>query len=153
MPPGVVDVLPGATARAAGRGLVVRSATLAFAAAIEGEGKGTPVSRLWRFDGTAWTADTPPTTSEIVRSIAATLDGTVWFVTEHEIWKRAPAAAWEAVPPPTRAFPEPGPRWEFLAVWVSGESDVWIAARHTASAAKRDVILRLKAPKEILRWQ
>jgi len=151
-PPGVASVLPGTAARAAHRGLFARSATLAYAAAVEGEDKGAPIAHLWRFDGSAWAEDKLPETKQPVRAIAGNEDGTVWLLTEHEIWKRPPAGAWESVPPPTRAFPEPDPSWEMLDLWVVGADDLWIAARHTSKVAKREVILRLKAPKEIVRW-
>jgi hypothetical protein len=35
----------------------------------------------------------------------------------------------------------------------AGESEVWIAAKHTSSTAGRHVVLRQRAPKDILRWQ
>jgi hypothetical protein len=148
-PPGVVDLLPGASRHATSRGLVARSATLAYTAFTD-QRAGATLSHLLRFDGSAWVADTLPATGESVRGLAVAADGTLWLLTEHTIWKRASGGAFEAVPPPGRAFPEPGQTWDFSAISIVGDSDVWIAAHHVSATSKRDAILRLKAPKGML---
>jgi hypothetical protein len=150
--PGVVDVIPGVSTNLAHQVLHARSATDVYAAALEATGKAPPASRLFHFDGLTWGAEALPEGAALVRGIAGTADGTVWMVTDRGIWRRAPPAAWERVPPPTRAFPEAHPTWEFVDVAVVGADDVWIAARHTSTRGARDVILRLRPPKSIIRW-
>lgn len=85
------------------------------------------------------------------RALASTSDGTLWLLSANAIWKRLPTGTWEAIPPPTRAFPEPDPHWEMIDVWA-GEDDVWIAAKHASSKATRYVVLRQRSAKDVVRW-
>lgn len=79
-------------------------------------------------------------------------DGTLWLLTDRAIMKRGADGAWQSVPPPNAAFPEPEPAWEMFDVVASGDSDVWISAKHTSKTASRHVLLRLRAAKSVLKW-
>jgi len=114
-------------------------------------GKGKRAA-LYRLESSALAAQPLPKLETPVRGLAGASDGTLWLVTERAIWKRYPPGEWEQVPPPTRAFPEPAPRWEMFGVWAGG-SDVWIAAKHESSVASRSVVLRQRPTKSILHWK
>jgi hypothetical protein len=149
--PGTVSVMPDVAGNLAHRALHARSATEVYAAATGGE-KGAAASRLFRFDGAAWISEPLPPAAEPLRALSGTTDGTLWLTTEHEVWRRATPGAWERVPLPARAFSEAGGRWEIADVWAQGADDVWIVERHASPAAERHVVLRLKAPKDVVRW-
>ncbi len=108
-------------------------------------------SSLQRLEAGAFKAQELPKLQGPARGFTTTSDGTLWLLSAGAIWKRAAQGAWEEVPPPNRAFPEPDPRWEMADVWA-GENDVWIAAKHTSSKARRHVVLRLRPTKDIVRW-
>jgi hypothetical protein len=151
--PGTVFVFPGVSTNLSHRALYARTATDVFAAAVATGGKNASISYVAHFDGTAWNQEPLPKTAHPIRALTGTKDGTLWMVTDHEIWKRHPSGAWEIINPPTRAFPDPNPTWEFFDIWATPEGDVWTHARHTGASGEHHVILRLKSPKEILRWQ
>jgi len=106
---------------------------------------------LIRFDGATVESQPLPKFQGAARSIAATSDGTLWFVSANSIFKRKPSGEWEEVPPPTRQFPEPDPKWEFFEVGAGG-ADVWISAKHASSTASRFVVLRQRPAKEVVLW-
>jgi len=148
--PGTVSVIPGATRNLGHRALHARSATEVYAAAVdEAQGAG----HLARFDGAAWSVEPLPPGAEPVRALAGTSDGSLWMITEHQIWKRAPSGTWEQVPPPNGAFPEPDPVWELQGLWAGGTDEVWIAARHSSKASSRYLVLRSKPAAAPIRWQ
>jgi hypothetical protein len=157
--PGSVFIMPGSLKGFSHRSLLVRSPTHVVVAATapeeggaKGAASGAATSRIFRFDGVEWTREAPPEGADPVRALSGTSDGTLWMVTERAIFKKAAGGAWEAVPPPTRAFPEANPTWEMLDVWAADPGDVWISAKHTSSAGDRHVVLRLRAPKDVVRW-
>lgn len=146
-PPGLVDVLPGVSVALAHEALYLRTAADAYVVGLEDTGKPPGVSRLYHFDGTTWGADALPAGAAVVRGLAGTADGALWLVTDHAIWRRASAAvAWEPV--------DPGPgAWETLGVSAVGGRDIWIAARRTGPDGTRDVILRTRPPRALVRWE
>ncbi|HEU4410234.1 MAG TPA: hypothetical protein VFS43_33570 [Polyangiaceae bacterium] len=145
---GTLFVIPGVERNLAHRALFVRSATEAYVAAVD---EGRRASHLARFDGSAWAAEAAPPTPEPLQALSGTSDGTLWALTEHQIWRRPASGAWEQVPPPDRAFPEPEPSWQFNALWSDG-AEVWVAGRHASKSDSRHVVLRTKAPRTPLRW-
>jgi hypothetical protein len=152
--PGIIDLLPGVAGAGSHRGFQAFAPDDLYLALVEAESKGKPgAPRLLHFDGKAWSAADLPATTQPLRGLSGTSDGTLWLITEHEIWKRPRGGSWEAVPPPTRAFPEPGPVWELSQVWGAGPGEVWITGRHSSSVAKRELVLRLKAPAATIRWE
>lgn len=106
---------------------------------------------LIRFDGATVESQPLPKFQGAARSIAATSDGTLWFVSANSIFKRKTSGEWEEVAPPTRLFPEPDPKWEFFEIGAGG-MDVWISAKHASSTASRFVVLRERPAKDIVRW-
>ncbi|HRI69372.1 MAG TPA: hypothetical protein PK156_34310 [Polyangium sp.] len=141
---GVVHVFPDAPAQIEHRDLVTQADQSVWALANARDG----AAHLYRFDGqTAVSEELPKAVDGAGRSIAAADDGTLWFVTEREIWKRAPAAQWEKVPPPTGHWREAGPKWDFSSVW-STKGDVWIAGTFTSAKGGHHVVLRLRASKD-----
>lgn len=106
---------------------------------------------LIRFDGTTVETQPLPKFQGAARAIAATSDGTLWFVSANSIFKRKSSGDWEEVAPPTRLFPEPDPSWEFFDV-AAGDKDVWISAKHASSKTSRYVVLRERPAKDVLRW-
>lgn len=146
--PGTLFVLPDVERNLTHRALFVRSATEAYVAAVD---EGRRASYLARFDGNAWAVEPAPPASEPLRSIAGTSDGTLWALTERQIWKRPASGAWEQASPPDRAFPEPEPTWQFSDLWADG-AEVWVAGRHASKADSRYVVLRTKETRSPLRW-
>jgi hypothetical protein len=108
-------------------------------------------SSLHRLEASTMETQPLPAFQGPARALASTKDGTLWLLSANAIWKRGASGTWEEIPPPTRAFPEPDPRWEMLDVAAS-ESDVWIAAKHSSSKATRHVVLRLRPAKDIMQW-
>ena len=104
--------------------------------------------KLYRLDGEKLVAQPLPKLDAPVRALAGASDGTLWMLSEKAIWKRYPPGEWEEVPPPTRQWPEPDPRWEMQGLWAGGP-DVWIAAKHASSIAERHVVLRLRPAKDV----
>lgn len=146
---GTLFVIPGSDRNLAHRALFVRSATEAYAVAAD-EGRHT--SHLARFDGTTWSVEALPPTTEMIQALSGTSDGTLWLVSEHQIWKRPASGTWEQVPLPNRAFPEPEPSWQLSDVFAIGD-DVWLAARHASKSASRHVVLSTKQPSASLQWR
>jgi hypothetical protein len=145
-PPGVVDVMPGVSAELTHRALHARTASEIYAAASDATGKGT-TSQLFRFDGGTWGVEPLPAGFGLVRGVAATADGVLWLAAEHAIFRRAAAgAAWEPAPLPGAGA------WEILDLRVTGDRDVWIAARRTGADGARDLVLRSRPPKAPIRW-
>ncbi|APR77898.1 Hypothetical protein A7982_03245 [Minicystis rosea] len=146
-PVGIVDVLPGVSSALAHQAMFARSASDVYVAALEDIGKPPSASRLYHFDGATWGAEPLPAGVAVVRGLAGTADGVLWLVTDHALWRRASAGgSWEQAPLGAGT-------WEMFDIRVVGERDVWIAARRTATDGPRDVILRTRSPKTMLRWE
>lgn len=104
--------------------------------------------QLYRSEGKTIVADLLPKAIEgEAKGIAVGDDGTLWFVSTHEIWKRPLSGEWEKVPPPSGHWREAGPKWEFSGVWAA-KNDVWIAGKHASTKADHYVVLRLRSVKE-----
>ena len=140
--PGHVEVMPGLASDLTHAVLHARSAGDVWVGG----------SKLFHHDGASWGAVALPPAVAAVRGLAVTEDGTVWMATEHALWRRAGAGAWEDVPPPSRAG-DPAGAWEMLGVVALDGRDVWIAARRTAVEGPRDLILRLRAAPAVVRWE
>ncbi len=149
-PPGIVDVIPGASTRLTHGALLARSADDVWAAAWDEKGK---ASRLFHFDGATWGAIASPAGAAPIRGLASSADGALWMATAHALWRRAAPSAgtWEEVPLPIRATPDAGTAWEIDAVAQDGR-DVWIVARATPPLP-RSLLLRTRAAPAITRWE
>lgn len=145
-PPGIVDVIPGFSAAPAHQAMLLRAADDMFVAAREDVKSGPPVSRLFHFDGATWSTELLPQGAGGVRGLAAAADGTLWMATEGTIQRRAPGGSWETVAPPGAG------KWEIFDVRVTGD-DVWVAARLTAAGGARDLLLRSRPAKDVVRWE
>lgn len=145
-PPGLVDVLPGVSSDLAHQVIAARSPADVYVAALESRPGSPPISRVFHFDGSTWGAEPLPAAAPVLRGLAAAPDGALWLVTEHALWKKPPGGAWAEVPAPIEGA------WEMIDAVVAGD-DVWIAARVRSAAGVRDVVLRTRPAKDVLRWE
>lgn len=142
--PGEVLILPDAPAQIEHRDLVAAGETDVWVLAKNREGG----AYFYRFDGKMIIAEEgPKPLLGEASSMAVADDGVVWFVSTHEIWKKAALGAWEKVQPPSGHWREAEPKWDFQSVWAA-KGDVWIAGKHASAKGEHHVVLRLRASKE-----
>lgn len=143
---GEVLVLPDAPAQMDHRDLVAAGETDVWILAKNREGQ----TYLYKFDGKAVVVEEAPKplVGEAL-SVAVAEDGTVWFVSTHEIWKKAATGAWEKVQPPSGHWREADPKWDFQAVWAA-KGDVWVVGKHASAKGEHHVVLRLRPNKETI---
>ena len=147
-PPGKVLVLPAGSAH---RGWAVVSEQDVW---ILGGGETGKASRLHRWTGENFEEVELASPEMEAIAIAQAADGTLWVVSEHAVFKRGADGKWENVPLPDGALGGKGASWDILALAAVGK-DVWVSARAKVAetSTEHDVVLRLRAAKDVLHWQ